>query len=339
MKKMFRTTVRATALGLGVALGLAGCGGGGGDAGSPAVPAPGNGLAISSSNYAAVAQSTVSSMGYLGDTSGVVTGAEVSSKPQLLPLAVEQAKRGLARLQSGGAVLSGVQTSEVVPCSQGGSLTLVINDAGNNGRLDAGDGITIDAAACIEQGVKIQGRIALTVQSLTGVYDSNNYSATVAMTLTGFVVTTGSDTAQGDGSITVTLGSTPAGVTDIGLDVPSLALSGTEAGQAYSTKLTGVHMALRNETVGGVARTSLTYTGALSSSAFGSRDVQISTPQTLLVQGSDDFPSSGQLLVTGSGGSKLRLTALSKTQVKLELDADGDGTYETSATKTWLELQ
>lgn len=337
MKMMLNKTARATALALGVALGLAGCGGGGGDSGPPMFLD--QGLAINNSNYAAVAQSTVSSMGFLGDTSGVVTGAEVASKPQLLPVALDQAKRGLARLQSSGAVLSGVQTRQVVPCSQGGSLTLAINDVANNGSLDAGDGLTIDAAACIEQGVKIQGRIALTVQSLTGVYDSNNYSATVAMTLTGFVVTTGSDTAQGDGSITITLGRTPAGVTDIALDLPSLTLSGTEAGQTYSAKLTSVHMASRNETVGGVARTSLSYAGTLSSSAFGNRSVQISTPQTLVVAGSDNFPSSGQLLVSGSSGSKLRLTALSNTQIKLELDADGDGTYEAQATKTWAELQ
>jgi hypothetical protein len=339
MKKILSKTARTTALGLGVALGLAGCGGGGGDAGAPMNTPQGNGLAISASNYTAVAQSAVSSMGFLGDTSGLVTGAEVASKPQFLPLVVDQAKRGLARLQGGGAVLSGVQTSEVVPCSQGGTLTLVINDVGNNGSLDAGDGLTIDASACIEQGVKIQGRIALQVQALTGVYDSSNYSATVQMTLTAFVATTGSDTAQGDGTITVTLARTPAGVTDIVLDVPTLTLSGTEAGQSYSTKLTGVHMALRNETVSGAARTSLTYTGTLTSSAFGNRDVLISTPQTLVVQGSDAFPSSGQLMVSGSSGSKIRLTAMNKTQVKLELDADGDGAYETQATKTWLELQ
>ena len=49
-------------------------------------------------------------------------------------------------------------------------------------------------------------------------------------------------------------------------------------------------------------------------------------------------PASGQATVTGANGAMLRLTALSSTQVRIELDADANGTYETSVIKLWSEL-
>jgi len=39
---------------------------------------------------------------------------------------------------------------------------------------------------------------------------------------------------------------------------------------------------------------------------------------------------SGQLVVTGSNGSQARLTVLSSTTFQVEIDADGDGTDEST---------
>jgi len=41
------------------------------------------------------------------------------------------------------------------------------------------------------------------------------------------------------------------------------------------------------------------------------------------------------VVVTGASGTHLRVTALSSTSVQLELDANGDGTYERSAVFAW----
>lgn len=50
------------------------------------------------------------------------------------------------------------------------------------------------------------------------------------------------------------------------------------------------------------------------------------------------YPSSGQAIIAGKTG-KLRLTALSDgTNVTVELDANDDGTYESSKTMTWAQL-
>ena len=60
---------------------------------------------------------------------------------------------------------------------------------------------------------------------------------------------------------------------------------------------------------------------------------------TVQGSGSQPYPSSGQAVVTGAGGSKVRVTANSATSVTVSLDANGDGTYETSVNKPWSELR
>jgi len=52
----------------------------------------------------------------------------------------------------------------------------------------------------------------------------------------------------------------------------------------------------------------------------------------------DFYPHAGVTVITGSSNSKLRITALDITQFKLETDADGDDSYETSQVYTWSAL-
>ncbi len=68
--------------------------------------------------------------------------------------------------------------------------------------------------------------------------------------------------------------------------------------------------------------------------------VDITTP-TPLVFGTltQLFPDSGQMLLTGAAGNRsIRVTALSATLARLELDLDGDSVYENTATLKWTDL-
>lgn len=55
---------------------------------------------------------------------------------------------------------------------------------------------------------------------------------------------------------------------------------------------------------------------------------------------SNGYPSEGTMLISGAGDTRIRLTALDATNVRLELDADGDGVFEPENTMmiTWFEL-
>ena len=80
------------------------------------------------------------------------------------------------------------------------------------------------------------------------------------------------------------------------------------------------------------------FRGNMGSSALGSSiDLQTRTPFVQLQ--SEAYPHVGVLEATGTKGSKLVMTTLSNTQVQLDLDADGNGTYENTTTVAWNTLR
>jgi hypothetical protein len=81
----------------------------------------------------------------------------------------------------------------------------------------------------------------------------------------------------------------------------------------------------------------VTINGSFSATSIGGR-VTVSTLQPIRQLATDPFPSSGQVLVTGANNSRLRITVISNTQVRLELDADGDGTFESNNVVTWSSI-
>ncbi|MDH3237107.1 MAG: hypothetical protein OEM47_01045 [Deltaproteobacteria bacterium] len=77
----------------------------------------------------------------------------------------------------------------------------------------------------------------------------------------------------------------------------------------------------------------VTISGRIYLHDYGYVDIVTLTP--FRVYGTDLYPSSGILTVTGSGGRKARLTALDNTTYGVEVDADANGTYEWSITGPW----
>lgn len=68
--------------------------------------------------------------------------------------------------------------------------------------------------------------------------------------------------------------------------------------------------------------------------------VDLSTPTPLSINSSDDYPSSGVLVLSGSGNTKVRLTADSSTTFHVDADTDGDGDYDdyNSGSLSWSDL-
>jgi hypothetical protein len=67
--------------------------------------------------------------------------------------------------------------------------------------------------------------------------------------------------------------------------------------------------------------------------------VTISTPTPFRIYNLDLWPSSGVMVVTGTGNTKVRLTAISNTQCQIDADLDGNNIYEWGpVTKNWEDL-
>lgn len=138
-----------------------------------------------------------------------------------------------------------------------------------------------------------------------------------------FVVLTvsdGTDTFRGSGSITVDFGASESMIIDMDF----------AAGDGTTYRVSDLQMAVTPSASG----ESLTITGRVYHPVHGYVDV--TTPVAFDVQTGDAFPSAGELVATGANDSKARLTALSPTEFQIDVDADGDGTYETNlGTFTW----
>lgn len=303
---------------------LAACGGGGGDSGTPIQPGDSS-LSISAANYQQVAQVAVSSAGYLLDTGDFAFGEQPGGS------AIASPGGRLVTIQQ---VRPTAVTSDTVNCTQGGSLLFSFNDLNNNASWDVGDSLSAEARNCREDGMTIQGKLGLNAKALSGVFGGSSYSATLQLTLTDFAVTEGSDTATGNGSFDMQVG-VSGGTTELTLMVDSLTIVGSESGKPYSDSLRDARLSLRFPATGGsTSSTSAT----VSSNRLDNKSVRIETASPFVTTVNSAFPSSGQLLITGASGSKLRLSAQNAAQVLLELDADGDGSFETRSTKAWSEL-
>jgi len=72
--------------------------------------------------------------------------------------------------------------------------------------------------------------------------------------------------------------------------------------------------------------------------------VHVDTDTSPVTNSASDFPRSGALLITGTGGSSARLTAngdeslLDSPQVTIQVDVDGDGNFESTLNQNWSDL-
>lgn len=326
---------------LSVCLALYACGGGGG---STAMSPAATDVAISSSNQSQVARSVVSGgialalAQPLGAPGRATALASIGKHAPLLPYALatitQRAVRHTvppsARLMQPLAV-----SSETENCGNGGSVVSTFDDRDNNGDISAGDRLSIVFAKCTEtDGSEIDGGVVLQVEAVTvnseteldlkGSFDFDNVSArfgATAATLDGSVAAT---VAMNDASLRVAF-TVGAGALRIDASAPGL----TET-LIYEQ---GMRVSIE-ETYAGATRTSLAIDGAFSSASLGGR-ITVATITPFRKDESATYPASGQMIATGAAGSQLRVTALDLSNLRLELDTDGNGAFESSQVISW----
>lgn len=327
---------------------LSACGGGGGGGGSAATPA--TPLAISTANSKAVSadaldNSTDTTTANTG--TALVTGVQVDAGSTTGARKLVSVGRALlAMAPARPALATGVAMDHTGLCQISGTLRIVGNVADPTGNtLNAGDQITLIANSCstVVDGrtVTMNGSFAITIN--TGSFNPNavSYPTRLVMTFVtnNFVVVEGADRMTSNGDLRIDIHMLSATSEDI-------VLSGSSLSDTHSTSTGSRSSTLKNYTetlqVRGTTITgSVTATVDSTNSRLGSGPVSysISTVTPLTYSEAGDV-SAGVLKVTGANNSALLLTVTATNTFKVEVDANGDGTYESSTpgvTKAELE--
>jgi hypothetical protein len=357
-----RFTPRAwTPIGLAAAMlvGLVGCGGGGGG-GEPIVRP----VEITLANRDNVAHSAAITMVGVGDALGGVTpssavgpgstaqslgrrGHAVSALvPATLQYTLQQmlvASRLRQQLVADGMKHAlAVMGPETSGCSYGGSTTLTADDMDNNGMLNAGDTVTMVFNGCRElPDARMDG---ITEMVMTSVSAGQLGSFGARLTMNALSLAGPEHTVTLNGVLLFDYAQTSATVERSTVTVESTLSVQVQGGPVLDTvsMQPGYREAAVYDTAavppeGGLpGRASVMVDGTVFSSNLNGT-FTISTTQALVAYDIDPFPRAGTVLVQGARGA-LRMTALSSSQVLLELDADSNGQYENSSTVAWTWL-
>ncbi len=316
---------------------LAACGGGGGSGPDPTVPT----ATLNSANQTIAAQDTSSSAYLPLMGAQTLTGAQTLDESVLFVVARNQLDKlpGYIASAKANSTLTGVVQSQTMACRFGGTLTASASDVDNNGELSSGDSVSITANNCVEAEGTLTGSLSFGVNRFSGTFGSNNFNGDFTMTFSGFNVSASQFSAGANGALTLVLSASGANTLSASVSTSSLAVSGTYAGVTRSRTLANYSAtSSRTPDASYGYLTRYTLSGTVSSSALSSQAVSFATTTPFVSRPSDAYPSSGTMLITGAANTKVRVTAQSASQVKLELDANGDDVYELSTTLNWNTL-
>jgi hypothetical protein len=328
--------------GLLASLVLVACGGGGGGGGSSGGNSPtATAVVITSSNSQALAAEALaaSSNTDAGGAASLVTGVQIDGGATGFNAALlgATARKLVSMVPAASALATGVTTSQTQACASGGSLTVTVNSSGGS-TIAAGDSYQFTANGCTESfgGATEVMNGSMTITFLTA-YDpaSAVYPKTLSIRMVSqnFSITSGGQTEAFSGDVTLTL--TEASATSFTMSITANSLS-TKLG-THSVTLTNYSVTAQETSSGTVITMSATV--ETSNSRLGSAPVsyQVTTVTPITVS-SSGVVTAGSIKVTGNGSSLL-LTVLSADTFTLQVDSNGDGTYESTSTVTRSQLQ
>lgn len=337
MKKQFRG-LRARALLLQAStLLLVACGGGGGGGSVESGPAGdvlSGAVVLDASNYVKTATIALAA----SDSSvftplEVLTGAQQQARDLMLRVAVAKALE-FARKPPLLETLTGVTETTVEPCSGGGNISITATIASTS-TITVGDRVALTFNACREPGSLINGAMEATFNAVTGNPTvAPPFSWTLLVSLKGLAVTGDSESASASGDISLALTASSSTTGQQVLSAPNLTISTVIGAMSSSEALSGFSLTQENLSNGD----RFTVSGRITASDLGNKYFDMRTSTPFFSPSGASYPTSGVLEITGASGSKVRLSALAGGNALIELDANGDGTYETSTVKSWDSL-
>lgn len=332
-------------LGLVASLFLAACGGGGGGGETPISTAPPL-VAVTESNAKPLAasaidavQNTSAAQGGTGIILGVQLQADASRRTDKFLVMAAAARRAAASVPA-PPLSTGVAIDVTEPCELGGSITMTGN-VSSQSALTAGDSIGLMANGCVENvnGVvtTLSGRMSITFVS--GSITTVPFHVVIDVRATDLSIASGGTTevASGDARLDwSTASSTSQTLTATGSSMSNRITTGS------AIRTTTLKNYTQGVAVNGAAVTSSLSAGVeTSSTALGPNggSYTVSTPLAMAWNSDTQVVTAGVVKVTGAAGSQLLVTAGSNNAVTLQVDANGDGTFEKSVSSTFAELK
>ncbi len=306
---------------LGSVLLLVACGGGGGGGTSSTLSYSG------STAQATVTSANADDLVLDAYQNGAIGGAAAGSMTGVTPERGAGTPRGLVLAESLGNAVERMDIASQAPLNSamktatdtadgscGGSMSYSVSYDDQNGDFSG----TLSFSSFCEDEVKLSGDVDFSGTMNPGTGELSSFT----MTTDGLTAEMCGDSFTAAGSIGVSRSGTTSTVT---MDM-KVRDGGT--GKVYWAK--DYQMTLTSGS---------TYSEVEVSGRFYHPDygyVDISTTTKLRIQEGSYWPSSGVLVATGSRGTKAQVTALNASY-QLDVDDNGDGTYEYSESQAWSD--
>lgn len=341
-------TVRLAALAAAVL--AVSCGGDGDTVVAPIIPQQPAFVQITAANQDAVARATVAAFFTMGGVGVLPTAAPAPAKAMAdtvsaVPLYV--LGKAVAPVQATSSRASRLAViTQTEACPGGGSMTTTIDDRDSNTVLSPGDSMTFAFSQCREDAsTMVNGTLAMGIATVSQSATTTQLSG--AFTFQQLVVVDDSYTSSMNGvmnaTYTETLGSTgtttrldatvtPGGFVAQG-STPTVNETFTYDGGFVAVAIEFLPSA---STTVGWSTTSLN--GTVLVASLGARLTLVTDPATPVHQSMTALhPDTGQVSVLGNA-SRMRLTVMVTDRVRSELDANNDGTFESTKELTWAQL-
>lgn len=326
---------------------LAGCGGGGGGGDAVTVPPPATSVqavAITSANGKAVAANAVANVTDFSAVDGgttLVTGVQVQASQRAAgPLALAGPIRSLVALvPAQAATVTGVAISETVQCTLGGSIVLT-GSVAVQGQVSAGDSIVINANSCRESVDGTTGTIngSMSMTIVGGRIGSGTFDATVDIVFTAFSVAAGGTTAVADGDMHMVWNYAGDRSQIFAINGNAFTTTVIEGGV---TRVSTWKNYRQNVTIAGdTLDSSLDANVETKNPALGTATVGYRVTGSMRTTISTGRIVAGNLTVEGASSRLLLGVAAGTTDTfTLQVDPQGDGTYEPAILVTRAELE
>lgn len=300
-----------------------GGGGGGGDQGPVLID-------LTAANRDTVAHATAGSLLALGASTAVpILGGTGGVARHPLPITLGAAWAAAAR-SARERPLALIPTPPQ-NCAIAGTTTVTYDDSNNNGIvLEIGEPATVVFNRCQDTAnYVLDGAAVLTITGGT----ANSFTATMGMAQLAQQATNGRHAMTVNGNLALActqLSATSMRCTSTASGPVSAAIHTHQFDDTVTLQDGFVEDSTSDDTT---SHTLTTLRGTIDSVAAGGA-VSVTTDTTIASLDADAYPHEGSVRVSGNRGV-MRIAALSATQVKLDLDAENDGSFESTKTDTW----